>query len=561
MQKISQIWLLLNYSFKIKFFLIIILGFLLSFLEIFSLSLLFTILAGMVGNTITFENIYVFEKIISFFDQNNINLFIIFLTAYFIKFLLTIFNIYFQNKTVFTFLNFLTTKLFEKYLYTDLNKIKKINSSEILRNLTEEIGHVATGLLNSICVFCVELIMIIGLVFLIFLTQSLTSIGVLFVVFFISYIIASLIKKKVFKLAKIRQDFSYFKINHIKQSFIGIKDVKIFSAENVVLNNLKKIITKLAKAHIFIIFGQTVPRHLIEFILVCAIIIIIFALEYSGLSPENIFSSLAFLSIILVKSLPVLNKLINSFVSFSSFAPSLSVVSNELVQYKNLEVKQNPSKLLFKKSITLNKIFFSYENKEIFNNLSLTINKGQILGIIGKSGSGKSTLVEIIMGLIKPDKGSILIDEVNLFGKENSWIQNIGYVPQNVYLNSDKIKNNIAFGIEEENIDLNKIKKSAKNSHIEDFIENLPKKYDQDLGENAQLVSGGQKQRLGIARAFYKDCDVLIFDEATNSLDGETEKKFLKFVKSLKGNKTIIIISHNESIREYCDEIFNLEKI
>ena len=312
----------------------------------------------MVGDTITFENIYFFEKIINFFDQNNINLLIIFLIAYFIKFLFTMFNIYYQNKTVFLFQNFLTTKLFEKYLYTDLIKIKKINSSEILRNLTQEIGLVSVGLLQSICVFFVELIMIIGLIFLIFLTQSATSIGVIFIVIFISYIISILVKKKVLKLAKIRQESDYFKINHIKQSFIGIKDVKIFSAENVVLNNLKNI-KKLARAQIFINFGQLVPRHLVEFILIFAIIVIIFILKYNGLSPESIFSSLAFLSIILVKSLPVLNKLINSFITFSSYAPSLNVVSSELLEYKDIDKidRQNSSKLLFKKFIELKNIF------------------------------------------------------------------------------------------------------------------------------------------------------------------------------------------------------------
>ena len=145
--------------------------------------------------------------------------------------------------------------------------------------MTQEIGLVSVGLLQSICVFFVELIMIIGLIFLIFLTQSATSIGVIFIVIFISYIISILVKKKVLKLAKIRQESDYFKINHIKQSFIGIKDVKIFSAENVVLNNLKKILKKLARAQIFINFGQLVPRHLVEFILIFAIIVIIFILN------------------------------------------------------------------------------------------------------------------------------------------------------------------------------------------------------------------------------------------------------------------------------------------
>ena len=162
------------------------------------------------------------------------------------------------------------------------------------------------------------------------------------------------------------------------------------------------------------------------------------------------------------------------------------------------------------------------------------------------------------MGLIKPDSGEIFIDDIKLDGNEALWLKHIGYVPQNVYLNSEKIKNNIAFGIKEQNIDFNKVVDSANNSLISNFIDSLPGKYNQNLGENAQLVSGGQKQRIGIARALYKDCEVLIFDEATNSLDKNTEKAFLNFISSLKGSKTIIIVSHNENISTFCDEIINI---
>ena len=559
MKKFVKLWHLLNLQLKIKFFILVLIGIINSFLEIFSLSLLFTILASMIGNPLNFENIYIFNKVFSFFDEYNYNLFLIFLIAYTFKFFFATLNIYFQNKTVFSFLNILITRLFKKYLYTNISKIKKKNSSEILRNLNEEISQVALGFMNSICTFLIELIMLTSLIFLIFKTQSMESVIVLFVVICVAFLISNFIKKAVFKLAHIRQKFNFLKYNHIKESFIGIKDVKIFSAEISVIENLKKIVLKLSNTNIFINFGTALPRHLIEFIIVIAIILIIFLLEYKGLSPEKIFSSLAFLSIILVKSLPVLNRLINSSISFSSFAPSLNIVCNELLEYGDVSLtKSSLKKLNFTNLIQLKDISFKYDEKQIFKKKSFNIKKGKITGIVGKSGSGKSTLIEIIMGLIKPDSGEIFIDDIKLDGNEALWLKHIGYVPQNVYLNSEKIKNNIAFGIKEQNIDFNKVVDSANNSLISNFIDSLPGKYNQNLGENAQLVSGGQKQRIGIARALYKDCEVLIFDEATNSLDKNTEKAFLNFISSLKGSKTIIIVSHNESISTFCDEIINI---
>ena len=164
------------------------------------------------------------------------------------------------------------------------------------------------------------------------------------------------------------------------------------------------------------------------------------------------------------------------------------------------------------------------------------------------------------MGLLKPDSGDVIIDDIKLDGKEESWIKNVGYVPQSVYLNSDKIIKNIAFGDAENEINYQKVVLAAKSSLISDFIEKLPKKYDQDLGENAQLISGGQRQRIGIARTIYKDCDLLILDEATNSLDKKTEDELLKIIISLKLNKTIIIISHDDNIKKYCDRVVDIEK-
>ena len=422
MFKINKLWQLLTFNLKINFFILILIGFLSSFFEIFSLSLIFTILAGMINNTIEFSNIFIFDYFTKFFkadDFNIINIFIIFIFAYTIKFILVTFNIYFQNRTVFSFLNYLIDRLFHKYLISKIIKIKKKNTSEIIRNLNEEVSQVALGLMNYIITFLIELIMFIGLVYLLFQTQSLISISILFFIVLLGFLISYFFKKKIYVLAKNRQTLNYLKYNHIKQSFLGIKDVKIFSAENIVLSNLKKIINKLATTNIFMNVGTSVPRHIIEYFLILLIIVIILVLNKSGYRTEEIFSSLAFLSIILVKSLPVLNKLMNSFINFSSFTPSLNLIFDEIENFHPITRNNEIKKLYLKKHISLNNIYFSYDDKKVFDNFSLKIKKGEVIGVIGKSGSGKSTLVEIIMGLLKPDSGDVIIDDIKLDGKED----------------------------------------------------------------------------------------------------------------------------------------------
>jgi ABC-type multidrug transport system fused ATPase/permease subunit len=262
--------------------------------------------------------------------------------------------------------------------------------------------------------------------------------------------------------------------------------------------------------------------------------------------------------------LPSINRILSSLQNIKYYKSSLEIISNELVgASKNLNEKEIlVGEIDFKKSLELKHISFSYkDNNPILENIDLKINKGELIGIIGQSGAGKTTLINIIVGLLTQNSGKIFLDGNELsHDKINLWKCKIGYVPQDVYLIDDTIEKNIAFGIDADKINSQNIEKSISQSQLKSFINQLPNGINTIVGERGVQISGGQRQRIGIARALYNDAEFLVLDEATSSLDVETETEFINAVLSLKRNKTILIITHRLSTIENCDKIFKIDK-
>ena len=240
----------------------------------------------------------------------------------------------------------------------------------------------------------------------------------------------------------------------------------------------------------------------------------------------------------------------------------MSKISNE---FQNSEKDVEPKDVSqenfdFNSVIQLKNLSFVYNNRDpIFENINLEINKSDTIGIVGETGSGKSTLMKIIMGLIDPSGGSISIDGKNINKIRKSWQKQIGYVPQNFYLFDDTIYENIIFGEDSEKVNVQKVNKVIEDSFLEKFINNLPKKVDTLIGPNAKQISGGQAQRLAIARALYQETNFLIFDEATSSVDVKTENEIIQNIYSLKNKKTLVIITHKESLLNGCNKIFRIK--
>jgi ABC-type bacteriocin/lantibiotic exporter with double-glycine peptidase domain len=261
--------------------------------------------------------------------------------------------------------------------------------------------------------------------------------------------------------------------------------------------------------------------------------------------------------------MPIFNGLSNSLNYLKLTKPSFDLVIQELENYKinstSIEERVN---IDFKSSIKIEKISFNYpgQDKPVIHDLSLQIEKNDKLGIIGQSGAGKSTLVNLILGLIKPTCGDIIIDDKNFISKKNIILNNVGYVPQEIYLLDDSIKKNIAIGVKEEEIDAKKLITSTKLAQVYDFIDMLPNKFNTLVGERGQSISVGQKQRIGVARALYRNPELLILDESTSSLDSIAEKNFINDIFEMNKNKTIIFISHRQAALDKCNKIYDLDK-
>ena len=262
--------------------------------------------------------------------------------------------------------------------------------------------------------------------------------------------------------------------------------------------------------------------------------------------------------------MPSLTRIMNSVQGIFYNRPAVDSVYKEFNQesFQNNINEISSTKIFLTKEIDLKNISFRYSdsNPFILQDINLNIKKGTTIGLIGESGIGKTTLINIILGLIQPTKGSIHVDGISISENIKSWQSQIGYVPQNIYLADDTIKKNIAFALPEEKIDNNLVKKAVMNAKLDNLINSLNDGLDTNVGEFGDKISGGQRQRIAIARALYTDPKVLILDECTNSLDVKTEKQILNEVNSLKGKKTIIMITHRLLTLENCDHIYKIDK-
>ena len=330
--------------------------------------------------------------------------------------------------------------------------------------------------------------------------------------------------------------------------------------------NNQFMVLNATKNHSFI---TSLPRLWFEIIALSGLVIMIFLMLIDGQKINNIFPTLSLFAVAAIRILPGIHKVIHSIQVIQYTKPSLDVI---YMEFKNFKIKSQENyinknvqylsdinkKTFFDfKKIKLDNLTFKYPNTDniILNNINISIDKNSSIGIIGESGAGKSTLVDIFLGLLEPQDGKILVDNINIRSDLKSWQINIGYVPQFVFLSDDSIENNIAFGVSNNDINHKKILECLEMAQLTEFINSLTSGVKTIVGEHGARLSGGERQRIGIARSLYNNPDILVFDEATSSLDNKTEKNFIEVVRELQKNKTIIIISHRLSSVKYCNKI------
>ena len=302
------------------------------------------------------------------------------------------------------------------------------------------------------------------------------------------------------------------------------------------------------------------------FIEVCSVgvlVLVLYILSRGSYIEEQLLSTVAIFAASAFRMLPSLNRIINSLQNIKLSSSSIPILLKEL-SLKTIE-KINDKSVKYETNknfdINIKDLSFSYKQDKSFvlKNLNLQINKGQCIGIVGESGSGKSTFVDIILGLFLPTEGGVYLNDKSIFLNLNEWRKNIGYVPQQSILIDDTIKKNIAFGVADEDIDINKILNCLKEVQLDKFVNNLDFGVDTFVGEKGIKISGGQRQRIAIARALYNNPNILIFDEATSSLDKKTEEKIMESIYKFKKNRTLVIVSHRITSLNDCDNIYEIQ--
>ena len=452
----------------------------------------------------------------------------------------------------------ITNKLMLNYLSQNyLYHLTKKNS-EININIHQRVESIANGSIASILYITSEVLIVLSLIILIFIFGQINIFFIFFLFIFFAVLVSKLLTKKIKRFGETKNFNQLKKFKVFSNLINNIREVILLGKKNFAyldFYNAEHVISKLdAKVAAL----TRAPFFLFEMMGIIGLMVTIFYLRNLGYEAIEIVAICTLFAAICYRIIPSLNKIIFFYYQIKFNHLIFTNILNEL----NLDpvIQFHDEKINFQKLISLNDIYFEYENKKsILNNINLEIKKNTIIGIVGKSGSGKTTLLDIISGLILPTKGYYKIDDVIISNYYLSRkVQNIiSYASQNVTVLNDSLKKNICFGLEDFSIDKKKYEKIIDIVMLRDFVNSG--KADMQLGDFGRNISGGQMQRLGIARALYFDKEIMIFDESTSSLDIETEAKIIKNIKESNLDKTIIIVSHRFENLKYCEKIYKID--
>jgi ABC-type bacteriocin/lantibiotic exporter with double-glycine peptidase domain len=572
MKNLKKIFSLLNSNEKKSFYYLLVLISITGLIDMLGVASILPFLALVINPDIVQTNeIYNYLYIKSaILGVGNSKQFLIFfgLIIFFFMMFSVIFRTYTNYKQVYFALMreySIGKRLVEAYLKQPYIWFTTKNSAELGKNILSEINQVITFSMVPMLSFISQTIAVTAIIILLILINMKIAI-IAGSVLISSYILIFYFVKNFlrnFGSERLRANKNRFA--SVQEVFSSIKNVKIKRLEKFYVNRFAKPAKIYAENQSFAAVVGLIPRHFIEGISFGAMIILVLVLIERGNNLEKIIPIIALYAFAGYRLLPGLQQIYNAFTQIRFSEHALDTLYNEL---KNLESLEKVSKNLFftstNKSITLNNVSFRYTNnkKMTLNNISLSIPFYSTVGIVGATGSGKTTLIDIILGLINPTEGTLSVDSdiINIKSKL-TWGKIIGYVPQRINLIDSSIKNNIAFGVGKNDIDYQLVQECAKFSAIHEFIKKLPEGYNTNIGEAGAILSGGQIQRIGIARALYNKPKILILDEATNALDAITEKKVMESICKKLGNKiTTIIVAHRINVLKNCNIIFYLEK-
>ena len=441
------------------------------------------------------------------------------------------------------------------------------SSALLTKKIAIESMRVTTGILLPLMHVNAKTILALLMISSIFIYDPMVAI-IIFSIFALAYsVLFTVVRMRLQKNGRIISMVNEQRFRLMNEGFGGIKDVLLLGRDTDFIERFNKTGISLAKSLGTNDALGTVPRYIMELVAFGSMIAVVLYLiaNYEG-NLGVILPILSVYALAGVKLLPAFQSVYTSIAKIRAHSPAFESIQDDLTHSKSTKFSTSNSEgvvLIPQKKISLENVTFKYPNKEekALNNLNISIPVNSIVGIVGPSGSGKSTLVDILLGLIKPQQGQLKIDE-NIIDSKNcrSWQNTIGFVAQNIFLSEGSISENVAFGIPKDQINQNQVHRALKLAHLDDLVKSFEDGIHTRVGERGIQLSGGQRQRIGIARALYYKAEVLVFDEATSSLDGITEKMIMEAIHNFSGQKTIIMIAHRLKTVQKCDQIFFVDK-
>lgn len=475
-----------------------------------------------------------------------------------------IFTIYLQNKFTNNWKMDLNKKFMEYYLFSSYKNSLKTHDSEKIYNLTAVTSQVIDSFVLRGIALMINLTIVLIILILLVVKFPLAAAATSVFMAFSMILQSKFFKKRMAELSTKLYSSSFLNNSKMLESISNLKEVKILSVEKHFYDENIATQRNLAKISAKIGFYNSIPPYIIEVFIVFALLILAGILSVQNLQNTSaMVASYAIVVAAIFRIAPALNRIQTSINSMNSSRDFVKSINAHHTEFEHMEFeKTSELKLNFEKRLKLENIYFSYaEGKPVIKNLNLEIKKGEFIGIIGLSGAGKSTLADIIMGLLPVDSGSIHVDDFGIDEKNFSALRKlIGYVPQQISVFDTTFKENIAWGMAGKEIDEARVVEVLKMAQLFDFVNSFDKGVNSPVMADSNGLSQGQKQRLAIARALYRDPEILIFDEATSALDVEVEHEITKMLNGLKGAKTIIAIAHRLSTLKSCDRLIYLKE-
>lgn len=455
----------------------------------------------------------------------------------------------------------LSQRLMEVYMRQPYAFHLRRNSSDLMRNVIGQVNQFASAI-KHLLLAAAEGLVFTGVCLLLLAVEPKGTIITVAVMGAVGWGLIKMTKVRLMLWGETRQRHDGLRNLYLQEGITGIKDIKVFGKESYFLekHQLHNAISAHAEERQSAL--QQSPRLLLELLAVLGLLLLVASMLTQGKNLDTIVPTLGLFAAAAFRLIPSASRIVSALHVLRYSVPFIDTVYREMQFKSSIEVPSNAGPVPLREGVNIDHVVFGYEEAahKALNTVSIEIQRGQMVGVIGQSGSGKSTLVDIVLGLLYPESGRLMVDGRDVAGNLRGWQSSIGYVPQTIFLTDDTLRRNIAFGVPDSEIDEGHLNAAIKAAQLDAYVSTLPEGLETVVGERGVRLSGGQRQRIGIARALYRDPDLLVLDEATSALDTETETEIMQAINAMRGSKTILVVAHRLSTVEQCNKIYRFDQ-